>query len=477
MTEPCELSALTARRLIGRKRLSPIELLESCIARIEMTNGAVNAIVATCYDRAREEARAATDAVMRGDKLGTLHGLPLGVKDLNDAEGLHTTYGSPIYVDNMAAADESMVAALRKAGSIVVGKTNTPEFGAGANTTNPVFGPTRNPFDLARICGGSSGGSGVALATGMLPICTGSDSGGSLRIPAAFNGVVAHRSTPGLVPTEKHGLGYTTFGVQGPMGRTVDDVAMMLSTIARYDAMDPLSAPVDGNPFATVPDVDLSTLRVAFSTDLGFAHVDSEISSVFAERVDLFQRVFREVRWQDPDLKTVRRTNHVLRALHFLSRHRNHYENMRDKLGPNVVANYEMAQELSAEEIVWALAEQTNLHRMMERFFDEVDILICPAVAIPPFPVEQLYCDEVNGMKLDTYFEWLAMTWGLTIPGNPVTCLPCGLDHTGTPFGIQICGKHYDDRFVLGVAKALESYFAGNPALARPVPDLKTLAA
>jgi len=187
--------------------------------------------------------------------------------------------------------------------------------------------------------------------------------------------------------------------------------------------------------------------------------------------------VFREVRWQDPDLKTVRRTNHVLRALHFLSRHRNHYENMRDKLGPNVVANYEMAQELSAEEIVWALAEQTNLHRMMECFFDEVDILICPAVAVPPFPVEQLYCDQVNGIMLDTYFEWLAMTWGLTIPGNPVTCLPCGLDHTGTPFGIQICGKHYDDRFVLGVAKALESYFAGNPALARPVPDLKTLAA
>jgi Asp-tRNA(Asn)/Glu-tRNA(Gln) amidotransferase A subunit family amidase len=370
-----------------------------------------------------------------------------------------------------------MVAALRKAGSVVVGKTNTPEFGAGANTTNPVFGPTRNPFDLARICGGSSGGSGVALATGMLPICTGSDSGGSLRIPAAFSGVVAHRSTPGLVPTEKHRLGYTTFGVQGPMGRSVDDVAMMLSVIARYDASDPLASPVDGRQFATVPEVDLSRLRIAFSTDLGFAHVDKGIAKVFAERAEAFQSVFREVRWQDPELETVRRTNHILRAVHFLSRHRDHYENMRDKLGPNVVANYEMAKKLSAEEITWALAEQTNLHRMMERFFEEVDILICPAVAIPPFPVETLYCDEVNGVKLDTYFEWLAMTWGLTIPGNPVTCLPCGLDHTGTPFGLQICGKHFDDRFVLGVAKALESYFAGNPALARPTPDLKTLAA
>jgi Asp-tRNA(Asn)/Glu-tRNA(Gln) amidotransferase A subunit family amidase len=279
------------------------------------------------------------------------------------------------------------------------------------------------------------------------------------------------------VPTEKHRIGYTTFGVQGPMGRGVDDVAMMLSVMARYGAMDPLSAPVDGMQFASVPDVDLSKLRVAFSTDLGFAHVDKGIAETFAERVENFQSVFAEVRWHDPALETVRRTNHVLRALQFMSRHRNHYENMRDKLGPNVVANYEMAQKLTADEITWALEEQTNLYRAMQRFFEDVDILICPAVAIPPFPVETLYCDEINGTKLDTYFEWLAMTWGLTIPGNPVTCIPCGLDPTGTPFGIQVCGRHYEDRFVLGVAKALESCLAGTPETARPVPDLKALAA
>lgn len=477
MTEPCDLTARNARRLIGRKRLSPIELLESCIARIEMTNGAVNAMVATCYDRAREEARAATDALMRGDELGPLHGLPLGVKDLNDTEGLVTTHGSPIYADNVPEADENLVAALRAAGAIVVGKTNTPEFGAGANTTNPVYGPTRNPFDTARICGGSSGGSAVALSTGMVPLCTGSDSGGSLRIPAAFCGVAAHRSTPGLVPTEKHRIGFTTFGVQGPMGRTVDDVALMQSVMAGYDPMDPLSAPIDGSQFAAVPEVDLSELRVAISTDLGFAHVDAGIAKTFADRVDRFQSVFREVRWQDPDLSTVRRVNHVLRAVQFMTRHRDHYETMRDRLGPNVVANYEMALKLTGEEISWALAEQTTLYRTMQSFFDEVDILICPAVAIPPFPVENLYCDEINGTKLDTYFEWLAMTWGLTIPGNPVTCLPCGLDNTGTPFGLQICGQHHQDGFVLGVAKALESYFANDADLSRPIPDLNRLAA
>jgi len=477
MTEPCELSAVEARRLIGRKRLSPIELLESCIARIEMVNASVNAVVATCYERARDEARAATDAVMRGDPLPPLHGLPLGVKDLNDTAGLVTTYGSPIYEDNVPDKDESMVATLRNAGAIVIGKTNTPEFGAGANTKNPVYGATGNPFDPSRICGGSSGGSAVALATDMVPLCTGSDSGGSLRIPASFCGVVAHRSTPGLVPTEKHGLGYTTFGVQGPMARTVEDTAMMLSVMARYDGQDPLSAPVDGAAFAAVPEVDLSKLRVAVSEDLGFAHVDNSIRKTFKDRVELFKSVFAECSVGAPDLKTVRRTNHVLRAMHFLARHRDHFANKRDQLGPNVIANYEMALQLTGEETTWALAEQTKLFRATQNFFEDVDILICPAVAIPPFPVEQPYCDEVNGVKLDNYFEWLAMTWGLTIPGNPVTALPCGLEPSGAPFGIQICGKHYDDRFVLGVAKALEGLFAENAELARPLPDIKALAA
>ena len=477
MTEPCELTALEARRLIGRKKLSPIELLESCIARIEMVNAAVNAVVATCYDRAREEARAATDAVMRGDALGPLHGLPLGVKDLNDTEGVVTTFGSPLYADNVPEKDESMVATLRAAGAIVVGKTNTPEFGAGANTKNPVYGATGNPFDTQRICGGSSGGSAVALATDMVPLCTGSDSGGSLRIPASFCGVVAHRGTPGLVPTEKHGIGYTTFGVQGPMARTVEDTALMLSVMARYDGLDPLSAPVDGSAFVSVPEVDLSKLRVAVSTDLGFAHVDSSIQETFRQRVETFKSVFGDCVERNPDLNTVRRTNHVLRAMQFLTRHRVHYSEHKDQLGPNVVANYEMALELTADEIAWAQAEQTNLFRMMHRFFEDVDILICPAVAIPPYPTEQLYCDEINGVKLDTYFEWLAMTWGLTIPGNPVTAIPCGLEPSGAPFGLQVCGPHYQDRFVLGVAKALESLFAGNPELARPLPDVKALAA
>ena len=232
MTEPCDLTAVEARRLIGRKALSPLELTDSCIARIEAVDGNVNAMVTRCFDRARSEAKAAEQVVARGDDLGLLHGLPMGVKDLNVTEGVLTTYGSPIHAENVPLEDERIIAALRKAGAIVIGKTNTPEFGAGANTKNAVFGATGNPFDPKRICGGSSGGSAVALATGMAPICTGSDTGGSLRTPASFCGVVSHRGTPGLVPSDKRGVGLTTYNVQGPMARNVADTSLMLAAMA-----------------------------------------------------------------------------------------------------------------------------------------------------------------------------------------------------------------------------------------------------
>ncbi|MFT6581185.1 MAG: Asp-tRNA(Asn)/Glu-tRNA(Gln) amidotransferase A subunit family amidase [Alphaproteobacteria bacterium] len=477
MSEACELSATEARRRIGDKSLSPVDLLESCIARIEAVNPTVNAVVAKGYERARVEAKAAEDAVMRGDDLGVLHGLPLAVKDLNDTEGLLTTYGSLLFKDHVPDKDENLIANLRKSGAIVFCKTNTPEFGAGANTTNKVWGSTGNPFDPARICGGSSGGSAVALATNMTPIATGSDTGGSLRIPAAICGVVAHRSTPGLVPVEKRKFGYSTFGVQGPMARNVDDAALMLSTMARFDRADPLSSPMRQNLFKGVPEVDLSKLKVAVSSDLGFAIVDKRIRATFEDRVGLFKSAFRECVWREPDLSTVRKTNWVLRALQYLARYKELYETRGDELGDNVKNNYEAGQKLSAADIAWATAEQTNLYREMQCFFEDVDILICPTVAVPPFPVEQLYCDEIDGQKLDDYVEWMSLTWGLTIPGNPVTNVPCGLEPTGTPFGLQICGRHHDDRFILGVAKSLERVFAGDPRTARPTPDIAALSA
>ena len=243
MTELCDLSALELRRLIGAKRISPVELLASCRARTERINGAVNAFVATCWDRAEAEARAAEQAVMAGEALGPLHGLPIGIKDLALTEGLRTTFGSPQFADFVPEADERQVAAVRRAGAIVVGKTNTPEFGAGANTVNPVYGATGNPFDPDKTCAGSSGGSAVALATGMVPLATGSDMGGSLRNPAAYCGVVGFRPSPGAVPHELRLVGWSPLGVQGPMGRTVADAALLFGAMAGTDQRDPLSWP------------------------------------------------------------------------------------------------------------------------------------------------------------------------------------------------------------------------------------------
>jgi amidase len=476
MTEPCDLTAVEARRLIGQKALSPVELTDSCIGRIEAVDGSVNAMVTRCFERAQSEAKAAEAAVMQGDALGALHGLPMGVKDLNVTEGVLTTYGSPMHAENVPAKDERIIAALREAGAIVIGKTNTPEFGAGANTKNAVFGATGNPFDPSRICGGSSGGSAVALATGMAPICTGSDTGGSLRTPASFCGVVSHRSTPGVVPSDRRGIGLTTYNVQGPMARTVADTSLMLSAMAGNDPSDPLSGPIDANIFRTVEDIDLSGLRVAWSTDLGCVPVDNELARIFEERVGMLASSFKSCERRDPDMADALDVFWVIRGVGFLAGRLDAYKNNRDKLGPNIISNVEAGLKMTAEEIAWANAEQTAIYRRFQEFFEDIDVLLCPGNSVPPFPVEQLYCDEINGKKTANYVEWLGIASAITLTGHPVTLIPTGLDHTGTPFGMQVVGpRRHSDRFTIGTAAAIERVFQGMPATQRPLPDLATL--
>src|SRR5688572_28041340 len=267
-------TAVELRRRIGSKEISPVELLEACIARIERLNPAVNAVTATCYERARQEAVGAEKAALRGEPLGLLHGLPAGIKDLDETGGLLTTYGSPAYREFVPERDNAMVARVRAAGAIVVGKTNVPEFGAGANSRNVVWGATGNPFDPALNPGGSSGGSAVALACGMLPVCTGSDTGGSLRIPAAKCGVVGFRPSPGLVAVERRSLGWTPISVVGPMGRNVADTCLLMGAQAAMDDCDPLSYPVDAGAFAVPVPRDLGALRVAYTEDFGTSPVD-----------------------------------------------------------------------------------------------------------------------------------------------------------------------------------------------------------
>ncbi|MEJ0015752.1 MAG: amidase family protein [Acetobacteraceae bacterium] len=481
MTEPCDLTAVEARRLIGSKKLAPTELLASCIARIEAVDPAVNAMVARDFDRARTAARAADAAVARGEALPALHGLPIGIKDLQETEGLRTTFGSPIFRDHVPAADERLVAAVRQAGAIVIGKTNTPEFGAGANTRNAVYGATGNPFDPEKSAAGSSGGSAVALATGMAPICSGSDTGGSLRNPAAFSGIVGFRPTPGLVPNERRGLGWNNLSVAGPMARTVPDLCLLLAAMVGDDARDPLATTVHGatvrrpEDFAVPARIDLSGLRVALTPDFGFAPTERHIAEVFAERTGLFRHAFARAEEASPDCAGADEAFEVLRAIGFLASHQDKVRTRPQDVGPNVRANVEEGLRYSAADVARAQTLQTVLYRRWQAFFRDWDVIVTPSITISPRSWRELYPAEIDGKPTRTYFHWLALAYAVTLPGHPAVSLPVGLDRNGMPFGLQIVGPRGGDAFVLSVAAALETLLADDPRTARPVPDLARL--
>ena len=469
-------SAVELRRRIGSKEISPVELLEACIERIARINPAVNAVTATCYDRARTEAKTAEQAVMRGDALGLLHGLPTGIKDLEETGGLLTTFGSQLYRDFVPERDSAMVARVRAAGAIVVGKTNVPEFGAGANSRNVVWGATGNPFDPMLNAGGSSGGSAVALACDMLPVCTGSDTGGSLRIPGAICGVVGFRPSPGLVPVERRGLGWTPISVVGPLGRTVADACLLLGAQAAMDDCDPLSYPVDARAFAVPETRDLGSLRVAYTEDFGICPVDQPIRKVFRDKIAAMRHFFRSCDEVAFDFAEADRCFDVIRAANYVAKYRDAYEKDPGTLGPNVRANYEMGAKMSLADMAWAHLEQTRIFRRFQQTFRDYDLVLAPTTPVSPFPWSQLYLAEMDGKPLNNYYHWLALTYVITLATNPALALPCGVDHKGMPFGLQVTGPFRGDRALLGAAHAMEQAFNAIPALRRPVPDLGKLA-
>ncbi|HEX6611309.1 MAG TPA: amidase family protein [Hyphomicrobiaceae bacterium] len=470
------LSSVELRRRIGTKEISPVELLEASIERIEQINPAVNAITGTCFARARREAKQAEKAALDGDSLGPLHGLPAGIKDLEETGGLLTTYGSPLFRDFIPEKDNVMVARVRAAGAIVVAKTNVPEFGAGANSRNVVWGATGNPFNPLLNPGGSSGGSGVALATDMLPVCTGSDTGGSLRIPGAINGVVGFRPSPGLVPHARRGLGWSAISVLGPMGRTVADACQLIAAQAGFDAVDPLGYPVDARGLAVPAPCDLGRLRVAWTEDFGQCPVEGPIRKVMRERVAAMRHLFKSCDEIHPDFGEADRCFDVIRAVTFVSRYQADYEKDPASLGPNVRTNYEMGAKMSLADVAWAHAEQTRIYRRFQELFRNYDLVLSPTVPVTPFPWTQLYLAEMEGKPLRNYYHWLALTYFITLATNPAISIPCGVDHKNMPFGLQVVGRARGDAEVPAAAHAMEQAFAALPALQRPRPDLTKLA-
>ncbi|MBD23958.1 MAG: hypothetical protein CMG46_02990 [Candidatus Marinimicrobia bacterium] len=475
MTSLCDMNAMDLRLMIGRKDASPVELVESCIERIETVDGKLNAIVTKSYVRAREEAKNAEKAVLDGDELGLIHGLPVAIKDLEKTAGIRTTWGSLLYSDYVPDADQGVVANIRDEGGIILGKTNTPEFGAGANTRNSLFGATSNPFAPEKTSGGSSGGSAVALATGMVPLASGSDYGGSLRTPASFCGVVGIRPSPGIVALEDRPAGLLPFLVLGPMGRTVDDAYLLLQAQAGVDPRDPFATIPREGLYAPLEAADLGAIRAMITPDLGFAPMLEEYQRIFTARTSLIRHHFSTTIDESPNFADGHNCFEVLRGVHFVADHGSRVLEHRDKLSPNVVDNVDRGLSYSLADVAEAHVQQSRIARDWLQLFKEVDVVICPATSTTPFPHDQWSVTELNGNNMETYMRWLAIAY---LPTMALACgvvVPCGLDHMDMPFGIQVLSAQGNDRLVAEVAKALEITLSKNQETMRPLPDLEEL--
>ncbi|HJV58479.1 MAG TPA: amidase [Methylomirabilota bacterium] len=456
----CFVPATTLQRLYRSRKASPLEVMQAVLARIDAVNPRVNAYVTVARDQALAAAKKATAALGRkGARLGPLHGVPVSIKDLTPTKGIRTTWGSKIFEHHVPDEDALYVTRLKEAGAIVVGKTNTPEFGAGGNTFNAVFGATRNPWNTALTCGGSSGGAAVALATGMGPLAQGSDLGGSLRTPAAFCGVVGFRTSPGLIPVYPADLGWDSLSVTGPMARTVGDVALMLSVMAGPDDRAPLSYDVDTRRFpAAVKRPSVKGWRAAWTPDLnGLIPVDHEVAAVAERATGVFRALGVRVERACPDFGEVNDIVLATRGLSMVARHAEKLARWEPVMQRGLVWNIKQGLSLTPEQIGRGETLRTRLWHRVRAFMETRELLILPTVAVPPFPVEQPYPTEINGKALDNYTQWFFLTYGITVTGLPVISVPCGFTRSGLPVGLQIVGRRHQEAAVLRAAAAFEA--------------------
>ncbi len=454
----CFTPAATLVRLFRGKQVSPVAVTNAILSRIEAVNPALNAYVAVAADAALRAARAAERAIMKRAPLGPLHGVPVSIKDLTETAGIRTTWGSKIFEHHVPTEDALVVTRLKRAGAIVIGKTNTSEFGSGANTYNAVFGATRNPWNPDLTCGGSTGGGAVALATGMGQLAEGSDLGGSLRTPAAFCGVVGFRTSPGLVPIHPTALGWDTYGVHGPMARTVGDTALMLSVIAGADPRAPLSYPVDGKDFLrAVTRPSVRGLRIAWSADLGVCPIDREIRRVTATAPRVFERLGARVDTAHPDFSGLVDIVLVSRGARQAAAHAEKLAKWRDVMQDNLVKNIEYGLTLTADDIGRCERARTALFHRVRAFFERYDLILAPTTSVPPFPVSMPYPAEVDGRPMTSYIEWLLPTYAFTVVGLPAITVPCGFTRDRLPVGVQIAGPWRSEARVLRAAAAFEA--------------------
>jgi amidase len=448
------LGAIELASRIRRKQISARDVMAAHLARIEAVNPKVNAIVTLVGERAMADAARADELLARGGPLGVLHGLPVAHKDLVDTAGIRTTRGSPFFRDHVPTTDALIVARIRAAGAVTFGKTNTPEFGAGSQTFNTVFGATRNPYDLGRTCGGSSGGAAVALACGMLSIADGSDTGGSLRNPAAFCNVVGLRPSPGRVPTPSGS--WQPLSVSGPMARSVADVALFLSAIAGPDPRSPLSIQEDGARFRAPLGRSFKGVRVAWWRGLGGIPFEPDIRRVVDANRSVFENLGCVVEEAEPDFTGV---DQAFPALRYVANHPLYAPLVAEKpewVKDTIKFEVAQAERITGADIGRALARQARMHEQSRQFFERYDYFILPVTQVEPFDVMVPYPTQVAGTPMDTYVDWMRSCWYITFMANPAISVPAGFTASGLPVGVQIVGRHRDEWSVLQLAHAFE---------------------
>jgi amidase len=454
VTELVELTAVEQRRLIGTKEVSATELLDAHLARIEAVNPTVNAIVAYDPDVGRARARNVDDAVAAGHDPGLLGGLVTAHKDLEETADFPTTYGSPLFAGHRPGADCLLVARMKAAGAVAVGKTNTPEFGAGSHTFNRVYGVTQNPWGLGRSAGGSSGGAAAALACRMLATADGSDTGGSLRNPAAWNNVVGFRPTVRVVPLVSPGNAWMPISTRGPMGRTVDDVVLLLRVLAEPDGRDPMHKPLTLPAEVRPPD---RPLRVAWSPDLGVPVEQSQRDVLVGTRQTMVDLGW-DVVDAEPELALASGCFRVLRAWNIANGPTARFGDRIDEIKATIQDEIARGSAVTAAEVATAYAQLAALWHETVAFFDQgFDLLACPVTQLSPFPVDVEYPTEVAGVALSNYIDWMASCWRITVTGCPTLSLPAGFDDDGMPVGVQLVTRQGADVALLRAAKALEA--------------------
>jgi amidase len=454
VTDLCFAPARQLARLLKTRKVSAVEVVQAFIARIERVNPKLNAIVTFLPEDALKRARSLD---RKKSPAGPLSGLPIAYKDLVPTKGVRTTFGSLVYRDHVPSEDHLLVERLGAAGAILIGKTNTPEFGAGSQTFNKVFGATRNPYDLSKTAGGSSGGAGAAVASGMLPFADGSDLAASLRNPGNYCNVVGFRPTPGRVPNWPAAIAWDTLSVIGPMGRTVDDCAFLLSAMAGPDARAPTSLLESGKVFDRSLKRDFKKVRVAWSRDLGGLPMDPRVTAVLEAQKKIFSDLGCSVEEAEPDFPGATEAFEALRALSFLARFGPLLKEHRDKLKDTVIWNVEQGLKLTPEKIARSELLRSELFHRMRRFLERYEFLLCPVNQLPPYPVDVEWPREIAGVKLENYLDWMKSCYYITITSHPAVSVPAGFTGDGLPVGIQIVGRYRCDFSVLQLAQAFES--------------------